>query len=172
MKPRLALIMGSTSDLPQVEPSLTTLRELGIPFTLRVLSAHRTPVEAGAFAAGAADQGLEVIIAVAGAAAHLAGAMTAHTDLPVIGVPLNATSLAGLDALLATVQMPGGVPVATMGIGRSGVKNAVIFAARILARGDKEVAARLASMRRAQARKVLAADEETREKYSWRGDGA
>lgn len=170
-KPRIALVMGSTSDLPQVEPALGILEELKIPYTTRVLSAHRTPDAVRGFAREARQQGIQVIIACAGAAAHLAGVISSHTDLPVIGVPMAGTTLGGLDALFSTVQMPGGVPVATMGIGAAGTKNAVLMAARILALQDQGLAGNLARKREAQTAKVLEKDEEIRKKRTWTGEG-
>ncbi len=131
--------MGSQSDLPAMMPAATVLEELQIPFEIRVLSAHRTPDLTFAYAHEAAGRGLAVIIAGAGASAALPGVLAAKTWLPIIGVPLNATALNGIDALLAIAQMPGGVPVATVAIGQAGAKNAGLLAARILAVGNAEV---------------------------------
>lgn len=130
------------------------LSSMGIPYEMTVASAHRTPARAAKFAATAQKRGLKLIIAGAGMAAHLAGVLAAHTDLPVIGVPLDASPLNGMDALLATVQMPPGIPVATMGIGKSGAKNAGVLAARILALNDKELAKRVAEYKITMAREV------------------
>jgi 5-(carboxyamino)imidazole ribonucleotide mutase len=138
------------------------LDKLEIPHEMRILSAHRTPTEACAFASGAHAAGLRVIIAGAGLAAHLAGAMAAHSMLPVIGVPLAAGPLSGFDALLSTVQMPGGIPVATVAVGKAGAKNAAWLAARILALSDENLSTRLFAERDAQAAAVLAKDEKLR----------
>jgi phosphoribosylaminoimidazole carboxylase PurE protein len=157
-EPRVAIVMGSKSDLARVQPAADVLKELGIPHEVRVISAHRTPERAAELASGAASRGLKVMIAAAGGAAHLAGTLAAYTILPVIGIPVAATPLAGLDALLATVQMPAGIPVATVAI--DGAANAALLAAAILALGDADLAARLTARREEQARKVEAADEE------------
>ena len=142
---KVAVIMGSTSDLPVAEKAIQTLKEYGIETEVRVLSAHRCPNEAREFAASARESGFSCIIALAGMAAHLAGAMAANTTLPVIGVPCSGAKLDGMDALLSTVQMPSGIPVATMAI--NGAKNAAIFAAQIFAVSDKELAKKLADYR-------------------------
>ncbi len=154
----VALMMGSDSDYPRLEPCVALLKELGIACEVRVLSAHRTPAQVVEFVAAAPARGVRVFICAAGGAAHLAGVVTAHTDLPVLGIPMDNPPLNGLDALLATVQMPGGVPVATLGTGVGGPVNAALLAARILALGDKALAARLARYREAQTAKVLAKD--------------
>jgi phosphoribosylaminoimidazole carboxylase PurE protein len=156
MSATVAIVMGSKSDLPKLQAGIDALTDLGIPHEVRVISAHRTPERAAEFAKGAADRGLKVIIAAAGGAAHLAGALAAQTTLPIIGVPVNATALAGLDALLATVQMPAGIPVATVAI--DGAQNAALLAAQILALADPALAGRLRQQRQAMARKVEAAD--------------
>jgi len=132
----VSVVMGSDSDLPVMEESVKTLTEFAIPHELFLTSAHRTPERTALFARGAAKRGVKIIIVGAGAAAHLAGVIASQTMLPVIGVPIDATSLRGLDALFATVQMPGGIPVATMAIGKAGAKNAALFAVRILALED------------------------------------
>ncbi|MHB9098139.1 MAG: 5-(carboxyamino)imidazole ribonucleotide mutase [Syntrophales bacterium] len=132
----VSVVMGSDSDLPVMEESVKTLAEFAIPHELFLTSAHRTPERTAVFARSAAKRGVKLIIVGAGAAAHLAGVIASQTVLPVIGVPIDATSLRGLDALLATVQMPGGIPVATMAIGKAGAKNAALFAIRILALED------------------------------------
>jgi phosphoribosylaminoimidazole carboxylase PurE protein len=132
----VSVVMGSDSDLPVMEESVKTLAEFAIPHELFLTSAHRTPERTTAFARDAAKRGVKIIIVGAGAAAHLAGVIASQTMLPVIGVPIDATSLRGLDALFATVQMPGGIPVATMAIGKAGAKNAALFAVRILALED------------------------------------
>ena len=153
---KVAVIMGSDSDLPVVEKALSQLRELDIPAEAHVMSAHRTPEAACAFAANAAKNGFGVIIAAAGKAAHLAGVLAAHTTLPVIGIPIKASTLDGLDALLSTVQMPSGIPVATVAV--NGAVNAALLAIQILAVEDAELAAKLDEKRRADAEKVLAKD--------------
>ncbi len=154
--PLVAVVMGSDSDWPVMQETAKLLKELQIPFTVRVLSAHRTPEEAAAFARDARKDGLKIVIAAAGGAAHLAGAMAASTTLPIIGVPLEGWALSGLDALLSTVQMPGGIPVATVAIGKAGARNAAILAAQILSLGDPALADRVAAQR-AKARAAIAA---------------
>jgi phosphoribosylaminoimidazole carboxylase PurE protein len=139
----VGIVLGSDSDWPQVEPAAGLLQDWGIPFEVVVASAHRAPRRVQAYAREAASRGLKVIIAAAGMAAHLAGVLAAETTLPVIGVPLPGSPLKGLDSLLSTVQMPAGVPVATMAIGAAGAKNAAIFAAQILALGDPRLQERL-----------------------------
>ena len=143
--------MGSASDAPTMEEARIALRDLGILCEMSVASAHRSPERAHRLAATAEDRGLEVLIVGAGGAAHLAGVMAANCILPVIGVPLEGSALHGMDALLATVQMPAGVPVATMAIGKAGAKNAAILAAQILARKDPAVADRLRQYKQAMA---------------------
>lgn len=155
---KVALLMGSDSDLPRLEPCLATLAELGIEHEAHVLSAHRTPSEVVSFVEAAPKRGFGVLLAAAGGAAHLAGVVSAHTDLPVIGIPLDNPPLGGLDALLSTAQMPGGVPVAAVGVGAGGPVNAALLAARILALSDEGLAGRLAAFRGGQREKVLAKD--------------
>ena len=150
----VGIVMGSDSDFPVMSEAGKTLAKFGIPFEMEVLSAHRTPARAHEYATTAVKRGLKVVIAAAGAAAHLAGVMAANTTLPVIGVPLGSSSLQGLDALLATVQMPGGIPVATMAIDKAGAVNAAIFAAEILALGDAEIARRLVAHKEELAKAV------------------
>lgn len=150
----ISIVMGSDSDLPVLQGCMDTLRRLEIPYEVTVASAHRTPERASQLASTARARGVKVIIAAAGMAAHLAGVLAAHTTLPVIGVPV-AASLNGLDSLLSTVQMPPGIPVATMAIGKAGAKNAAIFAAQILATHDPEIARRLAAMKEAMAEEVV-----------------
>jgi 5-(carboxyamino)imidazole ribonucleotide mutase len=159
----VAILMGSASDMVAMQPAVDTLRELELGVEVRVISAHRTPERAAEFAAGAAGRGVKVLICGAGGAAHLAGVIAAHTLLPVIGVPLN-RSLGGLDALYATVQMPSGIPVATVAI--DGAQNAALLAAQILALSDEALLARLAARREANQRKVIASDEEIAKKHS------
>ena len=159
---KVGIIMGSDSDLPVVHKAVDVLREFEVPFELHVYSAHRTPVEARAFAVGARDAGFGVIIAAAGMAAHLAGAMAAGTTLPVIGIPIRSAGLGGIDALLSTVQMPSGLPVATVGI--DGAANAALLAVQILAVGDAALAERLDARRAADCAKVLEKDRHITEK--------
>lgn len=141
--PLVSVVMGSDSDLPVMQESLAILEAFDIPCEAYLTSAHRAPERTTAFARGAAKRGVKIIIAGAGAAAHLAGVIASQTTLPVIGVPIAATSLGGLDALLATVQMPGGIPVATTAIGKAGAKNAALLAVRILALQDIKLHAKL-----------------------------
>lgn len=156
MSKKVAIIMGSDSDFPVVKSALTELKAYGIPFECRVMSAHRTPTEACEFAAAAKDNGFGVIICAAGMAAHLAGVIAGHTTLPVIGIPMKSSVLDGMDALLSTVMMPPGVPVATVGI--NGAKNAAILAAQILAVSDEALAEKLAENKKAMAAAVIEKD--------------
>jgi phosphoribosylamine--glycine ligase len=153
--PVVAILMGSDSDLPTMAECARVLEEYQVPYDVRVLSAHRSPEEAATYAREAADRGLRVIIAGAGGAAHLAGAMAAHTTLPVIGVPLDSSPLGGFDALLATVQMPPGVPVAAVGVGAMGAKNAAHLAVSILALQDDALRIRLQQRRRRMAEEIV-----------------
>ena len=153
---KVGIVMGSTSDLPVVEKAIAVLQEYGVPVEVRVLSAHRCPNEAREFAASARESGFSVLIAAAGMAAHLAGALAANTTLPVIGIPCKSTNLDGMDALLSTVMMPSGIPVATVAI--NGGVNAALLAAQILAVSDPELAAKLDAKRAADAAKVLQKD--------------
>lgn len=155
MKPVVAILMGSDSDAPLLKPCGDVLRELGIPFTAKVLSAHRTPKEASAFADAAKSEGYRVIIAAAGGAAHLAGVVAAYTTLPVIGIPVESSSLKGIDSLLSTVQMPAGTPVATVAVGAGGVRNAAFLAARILGLSDEKIAAAVEKAKEDTRRKML-----------------
>ena len=157
-KPVVGVVMGSDSDWPVMKETVALLNKLKVPSEVRVISAHRTPDAAAAFARGAERSGIRVIIAAAGGAAHLAGVLASHVTLPVIGVPLEGWALGGLDALLSTVQMPAGVPVATVAIGKAGARNAAILAAQILALGDAALAARLRSMR-IEARDAVASKD-------------
>ena len=156
MSKKVAVIMGSDSDLPVDEAAVKTLKEYGIPCKVHVFSAHRTPQEAREFSEKARENGFGVIIAAAGKAAHLAGAIAASTTLPVIGIPIKSSTLDGLDALLSTVQMPGGIPVATVAI--DGAKNAAILAAEMLSIEDAELAAKLEAVRTDNRRSVLEKD--------------
>jgi phosphoribosylamine--glycine ligase len=154
IKPKVGIVMGSDSDLPVMEGAVAMMKKFGIPFEMTVASAHRSPERAARFAATAGRRGIKVIIAGAGHAAHLAGSLAAQTSLPVIGVPIDSSCLQGLDALLSTVQMPPGIPVATVSIGKSGAKNAGILAAQILALQDPEVAKLLEDYKQEMARQV------------------
>jgi len=151
---RVGVLMGSANDYDVMKAAEDALEGLGVGCDVRVISAHRTPERLTRFLAEAEENGIEVVICGAGAAAHLAGVTAAHTLLPVLGVPIDSTALQGLDALLATVQMPGGIPVGTLGIGKAGAKNAGLLAAAIIARKDPEVRARLAEFRAEQSAKV------------------
>lgn len=158
----VAIVMGSDSDMDVMKSCIKQLEEFGIAPTVRIISAHRTPKIAAEFTAGAAGSGIKVIIAAAGMAAHLAGAMAAGTTLPIIGVPMDSGSLRGMDALLSTVQMPPGVPVASMAIGKAGAKNAAIFAVQILALSDEKLAEKLVDFKSKQKEKVIEKDNKLR----------
>lgn len=153
---KIGIVMGSDSDMPVVSKTLDTLKELEVPYEVHIYSAHRTPEEAKGFAEGARAKGFGAIIAAAGKAAHLAGAIAANTTLPVIGIPVRSSTLDGLDALLSTVQMPSGIPVATVAI--DGAVNAALLAAQMLAIEDKALADRLQEQRAENAKKVLEKD--------------
>lgn len=153
-QPLVGILMGSDSDYPVMSETAKALEKFGISYEIEVVSAHRTPARAHEYATTAASRGLKILIAAAGAAAHLAGVMAANTTLPVIGVPMGTSSLNGLDALLSTVQMPGGIPVATMAIDKAGAVNAAIFAAQILALSDAEIARRIVAHKEELARSV------------------
>lgn len=161
---KIGILMGSDSDLPVVEGAIKTLADLEIPYEVHVYSAHRTPQEAREFSENAIENGFGVLIAAAGKAAHLAGAVAAGTTLPVIGIPIKSSTLDGLDALLSTVQMPGGIPVATVAI--DGAKNAALLAAQILAVEDMELAQKLKARREADASKVLEKNRGIEERYN------
>ena len=161
-KPLVAVVMGSDSDWPVMQETTALLDKLNVPCEARVMSAHRTPDRAGKFAHGAEKAGYKVIICAAGGAAHLAGVMASWTTLPVIGVPMRRWALDGMDSLLSTVQMPSGIPVATMAIGKAGARNAAILAAEILALNDKKLAERLKAMRADSAKTVLIKDRKVR----------
>ena len=154
-KPLVGVVMGSTSDGDVMEGCTDVLKELMIPHEVRVLSAHRTPIQTREYSESAADRGLEVIIAGAGWAAHLAGVIAAHTVLPVIGIPIDSSPLKGVDALLSTVQMPPGIPVATVALGKGGAKNAAILSAQILALKYPEIAERLKAYREDLTKKAV-----------------
>ncbi|MBR1738928.1 MAG: 5-(carboxyamino)imidazole ribonucleotide mutase [Ruminococcus sp.] len=164
MSKKVAVIMGSDSDFPVVKSALTELKKYGVEFECRVMSAHRTPAEAMEFAAAARDSGFGVLICAAGMAAHLAGVIAANTTLPVIGIPMKSKALEGVDALLATVMMPPGVPVATVGI--DGAKNAALLAIQILAVSDEALAARLAEEKTKMAEAVREKDKALQEQIA------
>lgn len=153
---KIGIVMGSDSDMPVVSKAIDTLKEFEVPYEVHIYSAHRTPEEAKAFAEGAVEAGFGAIIAAAGKAAHLAGAIAANTTLPVIGIPVKSSTLDGLDALLSTVQMPSGIPVATVAI--DGAANAALLAVQMLAIEDEALALKLSEQRKANAQKVLEKD--------------
>ena len=159
---KVGIVMGSDSDLPIIKKATDMLKSLDMPFEVHIYSAHRTPVEARDFALNAADNGFGVLICAAGMAAHLAGAIAANTILPVIGIPCSSSNLDGMDALLSTVMMPAGIPVATVAI--NGGANAALLAAQIIALGEPELAKKLADKRAADAAKVLEKDASVMEK--------
>ena len=161
---KVGIIMGSDSDLPVVEKAMTALDELGVPYEVHVFSAHRTPIEARDFSVNARKNGFGAIIAAAGMAAHLAGAIAANTTLPVIGIPVKSSNLDGVDALLSTVQMPPGIPVATVAI--NGAKNAAILAAQIIAVEDADLVAKLDAQRKTAMETVLEKNKAVEEKYN------
>ena len=154
MKPVVGIIVGSDSDLPLIQETTTILENLGIPFEITIASAHRTPDRVAGYVSTASDRGIKVIIAAAGLAAHLPGVIASETLLPVIGIPVDTGPLNGVDALYSIVQMPGGIPVASMAIGKAGARNAGIFAAQILALTDPQIIQRLADHRRQMAESV------------------
>ncbi|MBQ8349525.1 MAG: 5-(carboxyamino)imidazole ribonucleotide mutase [Ruminococcus sp.] len=164
MSKKVAVIMGSDSDFPVVKSALTELKKYGVEFECRVMSAHRTPAEASEFASNAKANGFGAIICAAGMAAHLAGVVAGHTTLPVIGIPMKSAALEGMDALLATVMMPPGVPVATVGI--NGAKNAAVLAVQMLAISDEELARKLADEKQKMADGVREKDAKLQEEIS------
>ncbi len=161
---KVAIIMGSDSDLPVVEKAINTLKEFGVPHEVHVFSAHRTPEESKEFSQKAKENGFGVIIAAAGMAAHLAGAIAANTLLPVIGIPVKAAAFDGMDALLSTVMMPPGIPVATVGV--NGAQNAALLAIQILAVEDASLSEKLSQQRKAGYEKVLEKNKNIEEKYN------
>ncbi len=166
MDPKVSIIMGSTSDLPVMKKAADFLNDMQIPFEINALSAHRTPAEVESFAKNAENRGIQVIIAAAGMAAHLPGVIASMVKIPVIGVPIKA-SLDGMDALLAIVQMPPGIPVATVGI--DGAQNAAILAAQIMATADKGLSAKLAEFKSSLKTKIVQANEDLKEvKYEYK----
>ena len=164
-KPLIGIVMGSDTDLPVMTEAAQTLKKFGIPFEIDITSAHRSPIRTSEYARTAVERGLKVIIVGAGGAAHLAGVIAAETILPVVGVPKATTSLAGLDALLATVQMPGGVPVACTAIGKPGAINAAIFAAQIIATSDSAMARKLVEYKEQLARAVAEKSEKLKREF-------
>ncbi len=162
---KAAIVMGSDSDLPAMKGCMEILQKFEVPFKVMISSAHRSPDVTAKFAAGARDEGLEVIIAAAGMAAHLAGVIAAHTTLPVIGVPMASGSLQGVDALLSTVQMPPGIPVATVGIGSAGAKNAALLAVQMLALTDDSLAAGLSQYKSELAEGVRLKNEKLQNEF-------
>ncbi len=161
-QPRIGFVLGSKSDLPQLEGAESFLKEVAVPYEIRIISAHRTPERAREYALTARDRGLEVLVGMAGMAAHLSGVLAATSDLPVLGVPARGGALQGVDALLSTVQMPAGVPVATFAIGKAGAMNAAVFACQILAGSDEGLRGKVAGFRAALRQKVETDDEDTR----------
>lgn len=157
MKPLIGIVMGSTSDWDTMKAAARVLEEFGVPFEAKAMSAHRTPKAVAAWTEAAVGNGMKAIIAAAGGAAHLAGVVAAHTTLPVLGVPMPSKHLQGLDSLLSTVQMPKGIPVATLAIGEAGAANAALFAIAVLALSDKALAKKLDEFRRKQTEAVLTA---------------
>lgn len=164
--PLVSLLMGSDSDLPTVQEACNVLRGLGVPFEVRVLSAHRCPEDLVAYVKQADGRGVRVFIAAAGGAAHLAGVVAAHTIRPVLGIPIQSSALNGLDSLLSIVQMPGGVPVGTMAIGNAGARNAGLFAAQILALGDATLAEKLRRQRTEQIEQVRQKDQRVQAQFA------
>lgn len=158
-QPFVAVLMGSDSDLPVLQSTFDVLKSLGVPFEAKITSAHRTPKATHEYVTDADTRGCAIFICAAGLAAHLAGAVSAATLKPVIGIPLDAGPLQGMDALLSTVQMPGGIPVATVAVGKAGAKNAAYLAAQILALSDPELAQRIRTERENNAQDVIAKDK-------------
>jgi 5-(carboxyamino)imidazole ribonucleotide mutase len=159
-KPTVAIVMGSKSDWPILEYTYTTLKEFGVEATVKIMSAHRTPHEAAEFAENASKNGYKVVIGAAGGAAHLSGVLAGHTTLPVIGIPVKGWALDGMDSLLSTVQMPRGVPVATVAIGKAGAINAAILAVQIMALADSTLKRKLIAYKKNMVAEVLKADAE------------
>lgn len=163
---KVAILMGSDSDLEIMNEASSALEQFGIPYEIHVMSAHRTPEQVSRFAFQAAENGFGAFICGAGGAAHLAGVVAAHTYLPVIGVPINATPLAGFDALLSTAQMPAGIPVATVAVGKAGARNAGILAAQILATADDGLRKKLEAFKRDMAEKVIEKDRKLQQQLA------
>jgi len=163
-RPRVAVVLGSDSDFPVIQDALALLSRFGIVWEITISSAHRSPDRTHAYAVTLEERGIQVVIACAGAAAHLAGVVASHTILPVIGVPIDSSPLQGLDSLLSTVMMPPGIPVATMGIGKMGATNAAILAAQILGRSDAEIAQRLRDYKKELAERIEERDRELKKR--------
>jgi phosphoribosylaminoimidazole carboxylase PurE protein len=166
MKPKVAVVLGSDSDFPAIQDMLKILNEFEIPYEVTISSAHRSPDRTHRYAVTLEERGIQVVVACAGAAAHLAGVIASHTILPVIGVPMDSSALQGLDALLSTSMMPAGIPVATMGIGKAGASNAAVLSAQILARGDAQLAQRLKEYKKKLADRVEERDREVKKTLS------
>ncbi|MGQ9505558.1 MAG: 5-(carboxyamino)imidazole ribonucleotide mutase [Thermogutta sp.] len=166
MQPVVGILMGSDSDWQHVKPAVSVLREFSVPFEIHVMSAHRTPAQVAEYAAEAESRGLRVVLAAAGGAAHLAGVVAAHTVLPVIGIPIPTGLAGGLDSLLSMVQMPGDIPVATVGVGTGGARNAGLLAVAILALTDAALAERLKRFRQELAEKVASRDQNLQRKLA------
>jgi len=163
----VGILMGSDTDLPVMKEAAATLKKFGVPFEIDIMSAHRSPARTSEYARTAVERGLKAIIVGAGGAAHLAGVVAAETTLPVIGVPLSTTSLQGLDSLLATVQMPGGVPVACTAIGRAGAVNAAVLAVQIIATSDSAMARKLVEYKKELARGVMEKSEQVKREFEF-----
>lgn len=166
MEAKVALLMGSKNDFPKLKKTVDTLEQFGIPCVVRVMSAHRTPHQVVEFVEKAEENNIKIFICAAGLAAHLAGVVAGHTTLPVIGIPVDGGPLNGLDALYATVQMPGGIPVATVAIGSAGATNAAVLAAQILALSNPEIAEKLKTYRKEMADKIAADDQKLQEELA------
>lgn len=166
MKPKIAVVLGSDSDFPAIQDMLKILDEFEIRYEVTISSAHRSPDRTHRYAVTLEERGIQVVVACAGAAAHLAGVIASHTILPVIGVPMDSSALQGLDALLSTAMMPAGIPVATMGIGKAGASNAAVLSAQILARGDSQLAQRLKEYKKKLADRVEERDRELKKTLS------
>lgn len=164
--PVVGIVMGSDSDLPTMQEATKILKEFGVPFEVRVCSAHRTPARLARYAREVEGRGLRILIAAAGGAAHLAGVLASQVSLPVIGVPMDSGPLSGLDALLSTVQMPGGVPVATVAIGRAGARNAALLAIQVLALTDRQLKRKLDEYRARMAAEVAANDRKVQAEHA------
>jgi 5-(carboxyamino)imidazole ribonucleotide mutase len=164
--PLVSILMGSDSDLPTVRETCTVLSTFGVPFEVRVLSAHRSPEDLVAYVKQAELQGVQLFVAAAGGAAHLAGVVAAHTIKPVLGIPIQTTALNGLDSLLSIVQMPGGVPVGTMAIGAAGARNAGLFAVQVLALADQDLAEKLKRSRASTVEQVRQKDQRVQQELS------
>lgn len=171
IRPVVGILMGSDSDWEQVKPAVSVLREFNVPFEIHVMSAHRTPGKVADYATQAEGRGLKVILAAAGGAAHLAGVVAAHTHLPVIGIPIPTGLAGGLDSLLSMVQMPGDIPVATVGVGGGGARNAGLLAISILALSDVDLAQRLKTFRQQLVEKVAARDSNLQRKLAEESEG-